>query len=169
MSRAGDERCAHTGRIPIRTYTRAHARCREPVNFFLAFLLFLPLCLLFTYLPTRPPPIRVFAKEAKREDERERERNEQRLLTFCLYISIRANRSSGKMRHNIEPWLAHKYSFVRVSVAPSLLILLFRFTPQFRCPPDVPFPQPPPKSISLLLYGCQIRIYEFVYIINERF
>lgn len=35
-----------------------------------------------------------------------------RLLTLCLYVAIRANRSYGKMRHNIEPRRVHKYSFV---------------------------------------------------------
>lgn len=165
MSRARDERCAqHTGNI-IYLYVRACTRSiREPVNFFPAFLLFLFTLSVSLPLPVSPL-IRVFAKEAKREED---ERNGQRLLTFCLYISIRANRSSGKMRHNIEPWLAHKYSFVRLSVAPSLLILFFRFTPQFCCPPDVSTTTQV-DFVTLIRMPYNIRIYEFVYIINERF
>lgn len=165
MSRARDERCAqHTGNI-IYLYVRACTRSiREPVNFFLAFLLFLFTLSVSLPLPVSPL-IRVFAKEAKREED---ERNGQRLLTFCLYISIRVNRSSGKMRHNIEPWLAHKYSFVRLSVAPSLLILFFRFTPQFCCPPDVSTTTQV-DFVTLIRMPYNIRIYEFVYIINERF
>lgn len=56
---------AHTRGIHL--YVRASTRSiREPVNFFLAFLLFL-----FTLSVSLPLPIRVFAKEAKRERTRE--------------------------------------------------------------------------------------------------
>lgn len=65
---------------------------------------------------------------------------DRRLLTFCLYVAIRANRSSSEMRHNIEPRRTHKYSFVCAREATSL--------PGFS----------PPKLPSLRLYGFNMRI-----------
>lgn len=41
----------------------------------------------------------------------------RRLSALRLYVAIRANRSPGEMRHNIEPRRTRKYSFVRGSFA----------------------------------------------------